>query len=114
MVIDASAQYIHIMLHGEYDIARQEELRSELEPAYCAAMALLDMSAVSYIDASALTELIRLRKHMPEPAIIRMVGVMANIRRLLNVTGLVKMFEIYDTVKNALTEWQMEQGSPRR
>jgi len=96
-----SAQYALIRLQGEYDIARQEELRCQLAPAHVAPIALLDMRDVTFMDASALTQLIRLKRQMPDPAVVRMVGVLPDIRRLLDITGLAKTFEIHDTLAGA-------------
>ena len=61
----SSAHYAQVRLHGEYDIARQEELRSSSEPAADAPVAILNnMRDVTYPDASPLTQLIKLKRRM--------------------------------------------------
>jgi hypothetical protein len=49
---------------------------------------------VTFLDATALAEFIRLKKRMPGPAVVRLFGVASNIRKLLHITGLDVQFEL--------------------
>jgi len=104
MVIHDPPRHSLIVLHGDYDIARRHELRVQLEPASSMRLVLLDMRKVTYMEARALAEVIALKRRMPGPAVVRMIGVLPNIRRLLDITGLLKIFELHDTLTNALAE----------
>lgn len=85
-----------IMLSGEYDIARQDELNVLLEPAYSSSEVTLDMNAVTYIDSTALTCLIRLHKRLREngDGRVRMIGARRNVRRILELTKLDLVFDL--------------------
>ena len=92
-----------IALSGEFDIARQLELDEMLQAAYAAHIAILDLRAVSYMDSTALSCLLRLKKRMADagPAIVRLVAPQRAIVRLLDVTRLNTVFETYDTLAGA-------------
>ena len=93
-----------VRLFGEYDIYRQSELERQLSVAYLADIAVLDVRDVSYIDSTAIALLIRLKKRMAEhgPAFVRLAGAQGNVRRVLHLAGLDQVFELYDTVEEAL------------
>ena len=82
---------------GEYDIARRDELHAELAPAETAPVAAIDFSKVEFADSTALGCLLHLKKRMGERhdnPVIRLSGVRPSIERLLDITGLTKIFEI--------------------
>lgn len=99
MPIPDSELPIAITLRGEYDIFRQEELRAELASARVAPSAVLDMHEVTYIDASALREFVALKKSMPQPAVVYMIGTNRHIRKVLEITRLTKMFAVQDALE---------------
>ncbi|MGR4065714.1 MAG: STAS domain-containing protein [Vulcanimicrobiaceae bacterium] len=92
-----------VTLDGEYDIARQGELDEALAPAYGASVAILDLRAVSYMDSTALTCLLRLKKRMAEsgPGVVRLVAPQRPIVRLLDITRLDTVFDVYDSLDAA-------------
>jgi anti-sigma B factor antagonist len=95
-----------VLLHlsGEYDIYRQDELDRTLRPGYLAEVVVLDMRDVSYIDSTAIALLIRLKKRMSEHgrAIVKIAGPQSNVRRVLELTSLDEILEVYDTLDDAL------------
>ncbi|HEY8298060.1 MAG TPA: STAS domain-containing protein [Candidatus Baltobacteraceae bacterium] len=93
-----------LRLSGEYDLTRREELRLRLREAPFTERATLDMRDVTFMDATALTELIRLKERLTGPAVVRMIQVQPNVRRLLRITGLDKRFEIHDALLSPAPE----------
>lgn len=85
-----------IFLSGEYDLARREELERELSSAGQSDTVVLDLSDVTYLDSTALTCFIRLRKRMMArgECRIRLAGVRPQIRRLFQVSNLDQVFEL--------------------
>jgi anti-anti-sigma factor len=102
MPAGGSPLFTLVSLHGEYELARQEELRSELAAADHAEVALLDMRDVTYIDAAALVEFTGFMGRKPGRAVVRMMGVAQNVFSLLHAAGLDKVFEVHKTLKGAL------------
>jgi len=96
-----SPSFALIALQGEYDLARQPELRSQLAAGTGFELVLLDLHDVTFIDATALTEFIRLKKQLAGPAVVRVFGVTPHIRKLFHVTGLNTRFEIHDSLLSA-------------
>ena len=90
-----------IVLQGRYDRARQQELQSQLSAAFSLELALLDVRDVTFLDSLSLTELIKLKDQMAHPAVIRIVGAMPHIRKLFDITGLSKLFEMHDSLAAA-------------
>lgn len=95
---------IVIRLSGEYDISRQDELDRELAPAYDCRVAVLDMTGVSYMDSTGLALLINLKKRMTvrSGGVLRIAAPQANVRRVLELTRLDEIFEVYDSLDEAL------------
>ncbi|HEY8314628.1 MAG TPA: STAS domain-containing protein [Candidatus Baltobacteraceae bacterium] len=94
-----------VSLWGEYDCARIDELNEQLSKIKNADIVLIDMRDVAYADSSALTCLIRLKKHMAwnrGPGAVRLIGCTRAVRRAVEVTGLDGTFEMYGSVKDAL------------
>lgn len=95
----AASDCVALQLAGEYDISRRDELERHLSRAYGARVAVLDVKDVSYLDSTALTCLIRLRKRIMEHddgGVVRIVGAGAQVRRILNLTNLERLFELAD------------------
>lgn len=105
-----SPTFALILLDGEYHLARQKELWSQLSAAASLELALLDMHDVTFLDTAALAEFIRLRKRMASPAIVRIVSARSHIRRLFDITGLSKMFEFHDSFASAVVP--LPSGAP--
>ena len=90
-----------IVLHGEYDIARRVELRSQLAPVTALKLVLLDMRDVSFIDATALWEIVNLKRRMASPAIVRIIGATPHISKIFQLTGLSEVLELHDSFASA-------------
>lgn len=103
-----------ITLTGEFDIYSADALAAELSPAEQHANVVIDMTRTRYLDSSALTAFIRMRKrrlmHGDFPA-CRLAGLNANLRRLFEVTQLEGFWPIYDTLDDALASFGAARGS---
>jgi len=90
---------------GEYDIFHRAELRADFD-ALCAEpnTIVLDMSAVTYIDSSFATELIRLHKIRAERGYSRLtiVRVAPLVKRIFAIFYMGTFCRLVDTVEEAL------------
>lgn len=80
----------HLMLSGEYDIARREELTT-LFRAVQGGPVTMDMTQVSYIDSTFLAELAAMRFRLNGTS-VTLVGVQPNIARVLKIAKLDHFF----------------------
>lgn len=89
---------VRVQLSGEYDISRREELEQAFAPAHTACAVVIEMGEVTYLDSTALTCLVRLRKRMLEngDATIRIAGAKPQIRRIFALTQLERVFNLED------------------
>lgn len=88
---------ITVSLKGEYDISSRNALRRLLASAEDADQAIIDLSAVTYAGTTLINALLNLRKRMRKQGregAIRLVGSSANIRKVLTITRLDRVFEI--------------------
>ena len=86
-----------LAVSGEIDIATAPGLRHELETLIADAHspAVLDLSAVTFIDAAGLSELVAARRKIAHTDVeIVLADPSATCRRILEVTGLDRAFEI--------------------
>jgi anti-anti-sigma factor len=90
-----------IVLQGEYDLARREDLRSQLGPGTALNLVLLDMRDVTFLDATALGEIVSLRRRMASPAVVRIIGATPHIRKIFDLTGVSTVFEMHDSFASA-------------
>lgn len=89
-----------VVLAGEYDLSAKSELREELSHLYCASNAVLDISAVRFIDATFVSELILLVRSRREKGLSRVtVVIQANsmVRRVFAVTGILALFNVVES-----------------
>lgn len=93
-----------VQLSGEYDLWRRDELEAELKPAESADIAVLDLRDVTYIDSTALTCLVRLKKRMAENGAgeLRLVAPQPNVRKILSLTQLERIFPVFESLGDAL------------
>jgi anti-anti-sigma factor len=78
-----------ITLRGELDLSNVDEMRSSLADAQ--GPAVVDLSAVTYLDSTALYELGALRKRVGN---VVLVAPSPQIRRTLEIVGYTKIFDI--------------------
>ena len=91
-------------LAGELDLYNAEDVRAALLAA-CAdepAVLVVDLSAVNFIDSTALGVLIEGRSRLAERNGFRLASPGLETRRALEVSGLDRHFSIFDTVEDAL------------
>jgi anti-anti-sigma factor len=80
-----------ITLSGELDLSNVAEMRASLAGAV--GPAAVDLSAVTYLDSTALYELGALRKRVGN---VVLVAPSPQIRRTLEIVGYTKIFDIVD------------------
>jgi len=84
-------EYHRITLSGEYDIARKGELSEAFAGVVNGAPVVIDMTTVTYVDSTFLSELASMRlrlEHRP----ITLIGAGPNILRLFHLTKLDRFF----------------------
>jgi anti-anti-sigma factor len=103
----AASEPMVIHLTGEYDISTSHTLAYALEPSYGAPNVVVDFSGVTYIDSTALSEMIRCRKRRAALAFPpkRFAGVNLQVRLILETTNLDKIWPIFDSVQEALASF---------
>jgi anti-anti-sigma factor len=88
---------------GEYDIAAKERLRADLNRFVDVSNVILDFSAVTFVDSTAIAELVRLHRLRAENLYERETIVVGapSLRRLFGLLQLNKIFEIVDVLEDA-------------
>lgn len=86
-----------IYLAGEFDIASEPELERMLTQSSHHDIVEIDFKRVTYIDSSAITALVRLKKRMIEngyAGIVKIRNLNSKIRRIFEICALEQLFEI--------------------
>lgn len=86
-----------VSLQGAYDINSGNALRRLLATGEAADQVVVDLSAVTYAGTTLINALLNLRKNMRKhgsSGAIRLIGSSANIRRVLTITRLDRVFEV--------------------
>ncbi len=109
MAKDVPARPLVITLAGDLDIYGVENLNKALAPANDCADVVIDMTAVRYIDSSALTAFVRMRKHRATVDFppCRLVGLNENLRRLFEIVNLSQVWPMYATLAEALDSFSV-------
>lgn len=93
-----------VKLHGEFDIYNKPALEEALLPVYEAREAVIDFSAVRYMDSTALSVLVLMHKRRMElgfpPACF--AGVNESVALILRVSGLQQVWPQYPSTQEAL------------
>lgn len=90
---------------GEFDLSNLDVLRSTFLDAATPETnrIVIDLSGTTYVDSMAIgTMLAVARRANAWGGWVRLVGPRPNVRRVLHMTGLDKVFAMYDTVDEAL------------
>ncbi|MGZ3506225.1 MAG: STAS domain-containing protein [Vulcanimicrobiaceae bacterium] len=105
-----------IVLEGEYDLSRRQELASTLQAIPICDIAIIDMGQVTYMDSTALTCFVQLKKRMRRntQGVVRVVGLRARLHRLYEFAHLHQLFEIYATIGDAMGEYGYTVTHPKR
>ncbi|MGA7571101.1 MAG: STAS domain-containing protein [Candidatus Aquilonibacter sp.] len=87
---------------GEIDFTTRDELRSRLAPLSEARAPIVDLSAVTYMDSSALAEILYVQRRRDQSGRTR-VWVVASpaVRRLFEAAGLVGVLSVAATLDEA-------------
>jgi anti-anti-sigma factor len=90
-----------ITLSGEYDLSCKEELRAQFDALHDKSEVALDLSEVTYLDSSVLSELVRLhdaRKERGYPKEILVIPSGSVVERLFDVVGMAPLFKVVPSV----------------
>lgn len=84
-----------IVFSGEYDVSCRKQWRDELERLSCEANVIIDLSDVTYLDATCMTELLRLHERRHANGFGRETVVLNRplVRRLLELWQMQGSFE---------------------
>jgi anti-anti-sigma regulatory factor len=83
-----------LVLSGEYDLRRRDEVRTLFRALSCSEIDL-DFRGVTYVDSSFLSELILLRKRLPECSIV-LSGVNSQVKHTFELVDFGSIFCIKD------------------
>lgn len=89
-----------VVFSGEYDLANKDGLRRELERFETSDGLVFDLTDVTFIDSTFLTELVRLEKGRKVNSLGRLTIVSPEgsaVRRLFNMTGLASIVIFVET-----------------
>lgn len=100
-----------LRIGGEVDLYTAPQVKEEIVALIGGGVRRLvvDLSATQYLDSTALGALVGALKRLREQdGDLRLVNPQPRIRKLLEITRLVKVFEIRDSVAQALAEWTQQ------
>jgi anti-sigma B factor antagonist len=84
-----------LALAGEFDLAQTPRLRDAFQRVVGQSTVVLDMSRVTYMDSTTLGALTQLRTRLADDGgALILVGVSGVSKRLFDITGLVKIFDL--------------------
>lgn len=111
-VDDRGASVKVARLEGDYDVTRARELREVLGTVLGeSACAVIDCSGVTYFDSIGIAELVHLYKALRasgDTTKPRLVIALPGLRRIFEVAGLDKVFDIYDDMESATAGLRMD------
>lgn len=95
-----------MVFSGEYDIASKEQLRAACATLVAKPSVVLDFSDVTYIDSTAIGELIRLHKERIERDLEPATLVISNpnVRRVLELVSLGEVYRLVSSIDDAITK----------
>jgi anti-anti-sigma factor len=88
---------------GEYDLADKEELRTQLDALHDKPDVVLDLSAVTYLDSSFISELVRLhdaRKEQGFPTEVLVIQKDSAVERIFSVVGMAPLFNVVESLSD--------------
>jgi anti-anti-sigma factor len=95
-----------MVFSGEYDLTQKLSVRADLASLLGESEIILDMSEVTYLDSTFVSELMRLRAHRADrnlqtPSIVR---TSASVKRLFSLLNLAACFRLADTLDELLAK----------
>jgi anti-anti-sigma factor len=98
---EVQVQRPHVVsFSGELDIWKESDVEAKLAALDGGRAALIDLSAVRYLDSAFLSALVRLRRRLPDCS-ITIVAATPSVRRIFELTEMHKLFEIVRTPPGA-------------
>ena len=85
-----------VSFSGELDIWKESDVEAKLSAFDGRCAAVIDLSAVRYIDSAFLSALVRLRRRLPDCE-ITVVATTPSVRRIFELTEMHRLFEIVKT-----------------
>jgi len=106
--IEMVGDVLLVRLQGEFDLLIADEFREAVDPYFesgRAANLLLDISRVSFMDSSGLGAILgRYKKIRQMGGNMIIVGARPQIKKILELSGIMKIISFYDNEKSALAE----------
>jgi anti-sigma B factor antagonist len=102
-----------LRIGGEVDLYSTPQLKEEIRGLIETGVRhlVVDLSAADYLDSTALGALIGGLKRLRErEGDLRLAGPRPRIRKVLEITRLVKVFEVRESVPEALADWSTKGG----
>ncbi len=84
-----------VSFNGELDIWKEGDVEATLSVFDGTVPAVVDLSAVRYLDSAFLSALVRLRRRLPDCTITLVVET-PSVRRVLELTEMHRLFQIID------------------
>ena len=96
-----------IAFSGEYDLNSKERLRERLETLRCEPDVVIDFSGVTHLDATCVTELVRMHRHRRSLGFDRETIIVGDpsVQRCLDLLKMQLIFSVIDASNEA-------EGSP--
>lgn len=82
-------------LAGDWDFTRRDELQAVLRPAESLDEVLLDLSEVTFIDASVIGCLVKLRKRMIEHSRLSSIRIVEASRHIVHLLRICELDELF-------------------
>jgi anti-anti-sigma factor len=94
---EVQVQRPHVVsFSGELDIWKESDVEAKLSAFDGTCAAVIDLSAVRYIDSAFLSALVRLRRRLPDCS-VTIVADAPSVRRIFELTEMHRLFEIVRT-----------------
>jgi anti-sigma B factor antagonist len=82
-----------LTVSGEVDAATTERFRAALVEVQ-GLRVVVDLSGVTFLDSAGISALIAARHRLPSGGELRVIGLRPNVRRVLEITGLLDFFNV--------------------
>jgi anti-sigma B factor antagonist len=107
MHVEVTRRPTHVVAHvqGEVDLATAPELRTILaEFAPGEGVVVVDLTDVAFLDSSGLSVLVEVHQHLASDGLssLRLVVTRPTMRRLLEATGLIEIFDVRPSLDDAV------------
>ncbi|MDP9106373.1 MAG: STAS domain-containing protein [Candidatus Eremiobacteraeota bacterium] len=86
-----------VSFSGELDIWKESDVEGKLQAFNGRCDAVIDLSAVRYLDSAFLSALVRLRRRLPDCK-ITVVAATPSVRRIFELTEMHRLFDIVKTL----------------